>query len=518
MRRVGVKSRQQRTANFLKGNPGNSKRKSYLAILIPCAVIFFVFLLFQRPQQGKDGTLEQRLASGKGDRLQGGSSSSSRNAAGGIRGAAANASGGSGSATQASLDALRCAVVIDAGSTGSRVHAFKFEANGATLDLLDSAFKAIEPGLSSFAENPDQAGQSLIPLLEEAKAFVPADLYAETTVELRATAGLRMLEHSAVTAILEEVHNILQSYPFKVMDDAVSVMEGADEGVFMWVSSNYYLGNIGKPTDETASVIDLGGGSVQRAFAVTGPFPESLSENAIRTISAGGKAYDVYVHSYLGYGLKASRMTFLKPFDNVEEGHPCMTKGYLGRYHYVDENVSVKSDEEEGADVDKCIGIIKNEMELDEDCGVVDQCSFSGVWSGGTGGGQNENYVSSYIVDIARDVGVIPRSSTKSSVTLDDFKQAAEKVCAMEFESMAATYGHYLNNDSDLPFMCMDVLYSYTLLKDGFSLDEGKAFTVVKQFDYRGKKVEAAWPLGAAINTLGKFTADEVKQQENAFE
>ncbi len=55
MRRVGVKSRQQRTANFLKGNPGNNKRKGYLAILIPCAVIFFVFLLFQRPQQVNDG-------------------------------------------------------------------------------------------------------------------------------------------------------------------------------------------------------------------------------------------------------------------------------------------------------------------------------------------------------------------------------------------------------------------------------------------------------------------------------
>ena len=138
-------------------------------------------------------------------------------------------------------------MVIDAGSTGSRIHAFKFEVEGEELTLLDSTFKAIEPGLSSFNEDPAQAGLSLVPLLDEAKAFVPAEIAGETTVELRATAGLRMLDPSEVQSILQEVHTVLQSYPFKVLDDAVSVMDGADEGVFMWVTSNYYLGNIGKP-------------------------------------------------------------------------------------------------------------------------------------------------------------------------------------------------------------------------------------------------------------------------------
>ena len=501
MRRIGAKQRQQRTANFMKGNTG--KKKNYLAILLPCAVIFGIVLFLQRPHQpsqlSKPVSLSDHNNQGRPT-----SNVLSRSEGQAIQQGTEEALIGRGR--------YRCAVVIDAGSTGSRVHVFKFEVEGEDLTLLDSAFKAIEPGLSSFASEPEDAGKSLIPLLEEAKKFVPDGLLEETTVELRATAGLRMLDPTEVHRILEEVHIVLDSYPFKVLDDAVSVMEGSDEGVFMWVSTNYYLGNIGKTAEATASVIDLGGGSVQRAFAINGPVPDTVSQDAVRTISAAGMTYQVYVHSYLGYGLKASRMSFLKPFDSVAEGHPCITKGYTGRYHYVEDNVVVKADEEEGADVDKCIATVEREMNLEEDCGVTNECSFDGVWNGGHGGGSEQNYVSSYIVDIARDVGVIPREATKSSVYLSHFKDAAARVCGMEYEAIERDYSFYLNNDSDVSFICMDTIYAYVLLKEGFQISEDKSFTVVKQFDYRGKKVEAAWPLGAAIHTIGKHSIDEVRE------
>ena len=485
-----------------QGNSGG-KKKSYLAVLIPCVVIFFIFLLSQRPSEQTGSPVrhhnfvEEREQAVLADTRE---RAIARGTEEGLIG----------------KGKYRCAVVIDAGSTGSRIHAFKFEVEGEELTLLDSTFKAIEPGLSSFNEDPAQAGLSLVPLLDEAKAFVPAEIAGETTVELRATAGLRMLDPSEVQSILQEVHTVLQSYPFKVLDDAVSVMDGADEGVFMWVTSNYYLGNIGKPAEETASVIDLGGGSVQRAFALGEgqQVPATLEEDSVRTIAAGGRRYKVYVHSYLGYGLKAARMSFLKPYDSVEEGHPCMTRGYEGRYHYVDENVSVKSDDEVGASVEGCVAAIEREMNLEEGCGVEGQCSFDGVWSGGGGGGSEHNYVSSYIVDIARDVGVIPRESTMSDVALGDFMKAAEKVCASDYSQVEQAYGHYLNNDTDLPFICMDVLYAYVLLKSGFKLSPDREFTVVKQFDYKGKKVEAAWSLGAAINTIGKHSVGEVIDHE----
>lgn len=40
------------------------------------------------------------------------------------------------------------------------------------------------PGLSAYAENPQDAAESLIPLLEEAEAAVPQEFHPRTPVKL----------------------------------------------------------------------------------------------------------------------------------------------------------------------------------------------------------------------------------------------------------------------------------------------------------------------------------------------
>ena len=52
------------------------------------------------------------------------------------------------------------------------------------------------------------------------------------------------------------------------------------------------------------------------------------------------------------------------------------------------------------------------------------------------------------------------------------------------------------------PFMCLDLAFQHALLTHGFGLDETKPVTIVKKVSYRGKEVEAAWPLGAALNNM----------------
>lgn len=41
----------------------------------------------------------------------------------------------------------------------------------------------------------------------------------------------------------------------------VSIMDGEDEGVYVWVSVNYLLGNFGGVLEKIVMVVDLGGGS-----------------------------------------------------------------------------------------------------------------------------------------------------------------------------------------------------------------------------------------------------------------
>jgi apyrase len=100
-------------------------------------------------------------------------------------------------------DGRRYAVVIDAGSTGSRVHAFSFRSGpGGSLELLDDAFTQLKPGLSSYAASPAEGGGSLRPLLDAAAAAVPAAAAPDTPVLVRATAGLRLLPGTQAEQLL----------------------------------------------------------------------------------------------------------------------------------------------------------------------------------------------------------------------------------------------------------------------------------------------------------------------------
>lgn len=61
---------------------------------------------------------------------------------------------------------------------GSRVHVYKFLQKGGQLDLQSDIFEQLKPGLSSYADAPEEAAKSLIPLLETAMKTVPVELQA----------------------------------------------------------------------------------------------------------------------------------------------------------------------------------------------------------------------------------------------------------------------------------------------------------------------------------------------------
>jgi apyrase len=56
----------------------------------------------------------------------------------------------------------------------------------------------------------------------------------------------------------------------------------------------------------------------------------------------------------------------------------------------------------------------------------------------------------------------------------------------------------------DAQLFCLDVSYCHALLTAGCGLvTEEAEVTLVKQVEYKGAAIEAAWPLGAAVNALG---------------
>lgn len=73
---------------------------------------------------------------------------------------------------QAYLEVLTCGDM----HAGSRVHIYRFMQSGEKLDLQSDTFEQLKPGLSSYADAPQDAAKSLIPLLESALKTVPAEL------------------------------------------------------------------------------------------------------------------------------------------------------------------------------------------------------------------------------------------------------------------------------------------------------------------------------------------------------
>ncbi|KAK1290992.1 putative apyrase 6 [Acorus calamus] len=160
-------------------------------------------------------------------------------------------------------------IVIDGGSTGTRIHVYRFR-RGALLPVVDfgeggqsAATMKVHPGLSSYADRPERAGESLVELLEFGKGRVPRERWADTEVRLMATAGLRLLDRRVQERVLTSCRRVLRASGFRFQDDWASVISGADEGMYAWVAANYALGTLGGDPRQTTGIIELGGASAQ---------------------------------------------------------------------------------------------------------------------------------------------------------------------------------------------------------------------------------------------------------------
>jgi hypothetical protein len=192
------------------------------------------------------------------------------------------------------------AIFIDAGSTGSRLYLFQYK-TGQPLPLIQDIYsESTKRGLSSFANNPRAAGESLKPLLDHVTQELQKKHLRPQAVPINilATAGMRLLPANKQEAIYQNINTYLNNhYTFAL--NKIATISGKMEGIYGWLDVNYLLKRFQSAQDSTQGSIDMGGASTQIAFSI----PNSSRPEDELTLQVGGHRYLVFSKSFLGLGL-----------------------------------------------------------------------------------------------------------------------------------------------------------------------------------------------------------------------
>uniref|UniRef100_A0A060TDF5 ARAD1D06138p n=1 Tax=Blastobotrys adeninivorans TaxID=409370 RepID=A0A060TDF5_BLAAD len=273
-------------------------------------------------------------------------------------------------------------VVIDAGSSGSRVHVYHYpplEVSNTTFPQVSKSghkwVKKIKPGISNFADHPDEVGEGHIKkLLKYAKEIVPKSQIYRTPLYLHGTAGMRLLDEKDADKILDHACDYIQKESEFLVPDCdthLDVIDGATEGVFGWLALNYLIGGIEEPeyhhhgkNHSTYGLLEMGGASTQVAFVPNATEREENKEklHLVQLASVNGTrnvGYDLYSKSYLGLGIDQAMLEHQK---NVKDEDPCIPRGYKGKKFSKREDDDDDSDDDDDDDDDE-----DDDEEEDED-------------------------------------------------------------------------------------------------------------------------------------------------------
>eukprot|EP00055_Hartaetosiga_balthica_P017071 m.111635 g.111635 ORF g.111635 m.111635 type:complete len:573 (-) comp9241_c1_seq1:353-2071(-) len=393
-------------------------------------------------------------------------------------------------------------VMVDAGSTGSRIHIFHFVSSNPTsghMDLKSAVFHAIKPGLSSYADDPKAAAASLHPLLDLARSSVPEAVQSLTPINLKATAGLRLLGDAASTKILKEVEDLLKSYPFLYdPDDAVEIMSGQDEGLFAWMTVNYLLESISLSSSQTCVVLDLGGGSTQIAAASELELPHLVT----RTVM--GAKHNLYLHSFLSYGLMAGRAEVFRleheDYSDEVKGLKaikiaCIPHGGSFSYQYGERKFVLSGVEAYGSRFDECLERTHRTI-------LSPFGSFIHAPKKPPISRDQPIFAMSYYFDRAKDTGILGKDAVEGAVSINQYRGIAKNVCEMNTGEIKKAYP--LTSPEDIPFLCTDLCFIISLLEKGFGIEGSQNILLAQQLSYKGSKIETQWPLGASIEEIGE--------------
>lgn len=372
-------------------------------------------------------------------------------------------------------------IVIDAGSTGSRVHVFQYERTSDGVILMRERFRRVEPGLSSYANDVDGAKASLRALLGVAEEVVPASYQRCTAVALRATAGLRLLPEGAQQALLAAASEVLAASPF--VSRGASIITGAQEGVYGWLTVNYLLRRL-DASGATVATIDMGGASTQVVFEAARQSGEWLPFNYAHQLRMPRRTITMYQHSYLGLGMNEAKKALTVAFAAANGTAPfaCLP---TGQTHSVG---SIELHNPAAADFDACADLFRAHVITKTKC-RFDRCGARGVPQPQLPTTQHSVYAFSYFYDRLYNF-----RAQGSPALVSSYREVGREVCG---GTAAGAYG-----TAPVPATaCMELAYLYTFLSYGLGLADDLAIKVPNRIE----GMAVSWSLGASLSYVLKM-------------
>jgi len=187
-----------------------------------------------------------------------------------------------------------CVAVIDAGSTGSRLHVYAYDLDSTHTPIhIDEIWnrKAL-PGLSTIEHEHGSISAYMEKLFTDAPtAIMPVYFYS--------TAGMRLLPKTHHKNINQLVADWFDKQYYWRLSSARTIT-GSEEGLFAWLATNYQLNLLNQTEKPLVGVMDIGGASVQIIFPLINE--EGINSNDKETIDLYGHQYTIFSHSFLGLG------------------------------------------------------------------------------------------------------------------------------------------------------------------------------------------------------------------------
>ena len=386
-------------------------------------------------------------------------------------------------------------IVIDAGSTGSRIHVHSYSwADQQPLPAIEpSVNEKIKPGLSDYATHPADATKPVQQLLDKARAVVPEHMRARTPIHLQATAGLRSVTEQQAADILRVVRATLRSSEFQFEDEWALIISGEQEGINGWLATNYLLGAFDPSTPaEAHGVVEMGGASMQITFALS--HPAAVDVPRLTQLTINGRPYYLYTHSYLSYGLQAAQKLYQQlVFDDIEEsGNPCYPAGYKFTSR---------------GDFDKCAKLMERVVEKSSAC-EYDFCGLKGVYQPRISSEpflaiENFFYTSKFFQGDGAEQST-EGEVTRGNLLVPQLKQKGREYCDDDWQKIQADHAQALADKKEdlfsLSYYCFAAAYEAAVLETGFGFTESSNIRPARAVN----KKSIDWELGAALVEVTK--------------